>query len=100
MAQPITLDLPHSLGKARVRERLDSRIGRLGDRIPGGARVEHRWDGDTLLFSVHAMGQEVKSSVTVFDTHVHAVIDLPGLLGLFAGPIRAAIQREAPKLLT
>lgn len=99
MGQPITLDIPHSLGKAGVRQRLDGKIGRLGDRIPGGARVEHRWDGDTLSFTVHAMGQEVKSSATVFDAHVHAVVDLPGLLSLFAAPIRAAIQSEAPKLL-
>ena len=98
MAQPITLDIPHSLGKAGVRAKLDGRIGRLGEKIPGGARVEHRWDGDTLHFTVHAMGQAVKSA-TVFEQHVHAEVDLPALLQLFAAPIRAAIQAEAPKLL-
>ena len=99
MAQPITLDIPHQLGKAGVRTRLDGGIGRLGEKIPGGATVEHRWDGDTLHFTVHAMGQQVKSTAEVFDQHVRAVVDLPGLLALFAGPIKAAIQLEAPKLL-
>ena len=99
MAQPITLDIPHQLGIAGVRARLDSGIGRLGEKIPGGATVQHRWEGDTLHFTVHAMGQDVKSTAEVFDSHVHAVVDLPGLLALLAGPIKAAIQAEAPKLL-
>ena len=99
MTQPIALDIPHQLGKAGVRARLDGGIGRLGEKIPGGATVEHRWEGDTLHFTVHAMGQAIKSTATVFDAHVHAVVDLPGLLALLAGPIKAAIQLEAPKLL-
>ncbi len=99
MSTPITLDIPHKLGKAGVRQRLDGGVGRLGEKIPGGATVQHQWEGDTLHFTVHAMGQAVKSTATVFDSHVHAIVDLPGLLGMLAGPIRAAIQSEAPKLL-
>ena len=99
MAQPITLDIPHQLGKAGVRARLDGGVGRLAEKIPGGASVQHRWEGDTMHFTVQAMGQSVKSTATVFDAHVHAVVDVPGLLALFAGPIKAAIEVEAPKLL-
>lgn len=99
MPTPISLDIPHQLGKAGVRARLDGGIGRLGEKIPGGAKVEHRWDGDTLHFTVHAMGQAVRSTAEIFDKHVHAVVDLPALLALFAAPIRAAIEHEAPKLL-
>ncbi|WP_419809731.1 polyhydroxyalkanoic acid system family protein [Sphingomonas sp.] len=99
MANPITLDIPHQLGKAGVRSRLEDGIGRLGEKIPGGASVQHRWDGDTLHFTVQAMGQSIVSTATVFDKHVHAVVDLPGFLAMFAGPIKAAIEAEAPKLL-
>ena len=99
MATPITLDIPHQLGKAGVRARLDGGVGRLGEKIPGGAQVEHRWDGDTLHFTVQAMGQRVQSTATVFDNHVHAVVDLPGFLAMLAGPIKRAIEAEAPKLL-
>lgn len=99
MATPISLDIPHQLGKAGVRARLDGGVGRLGEKIPGGAQVQHRWEGDTLHFTVQAMGQTVTSTAEVFDSHVHAEVDLPGLLSLFAAPIRAAIEHEAPKLL-
>jgi hypothetical protein len=99
MSAPIELDIPHSLGKAAVRERLDGGIGKIGRMIPGGATVTHDWEGDTMVFTVQAMGQAIRSSATVFDDKVHAVVDLPGFLGLFASKIRDVIQAEAPKLL-
>ena len=99
MTAPIELDIPHQLGKAGVRARLDGGVGKIGRLLPGGAQVVHRWDGDTMVFTVAAMGQSIKSTATIFDDKVHAVVDLPGLLGLFAGRIRDAIQAEAPKLL-
>ena len=99
MSASIELDIPHKLGKAAVRERLDGGVGKIGRMIPGGAQVVHRWEGDTMVFTVDAMGQSIKSTATVFDDKVHASVDLPGFLGLFAGKIRDVIQAEAPKLL-
>lgn len=99
MTTPITLDIPHQLGKAGVRQRLDGGIGRIAEKIPGGAAVEHRWNGDTMHFTVQAMGQSIKSELTVYEDKVHAVVDLPAFLALLAGPVKAAIEKEAPKLL-
>jgi hypothetical protein len=99
MSQPLALDIPHKLDKERVRARLDGGVGKLGGNIPGGATVQHRWAGDTMHFTVTAMGQQVACTATVFDKHVHAVVDLPGMLSLLAGPIKAAIESQAPKLL-
>lgn len=99
MANPISLDIPHSLGKQAVRQRLEGGVSQVVDKIPGGGKVDHRWEGDTMHFTVQAMGQSIVSSATVFDDKVHAVVDLPGILGLFAGKIKGAIEREAPKLL-
>ncbi|EZP54641.1 MULTISPECIES: polyhydroxyalkanoic acid system family protein [unclassified Sphingomonas] len=99
MSAPIEVNIPHSLGKAAVRDRLDGGIGKIGRLIPGGAGVEHRWEGDTMHFTVTAMGQAIGCRATVSDSNVHAVVDLPGFLGLFAGKIRDVIQAEGPKLL-
>ncbi|HEU0044139.1 polyhydroxyalkanoic acid system family protein [Sphingomonas sp.] len=99
MTQPLTVDIPHQLGKDGIRDRLDRKIGKLGDNIPGGATVQHRWEGDTMHFTVGAMGQQIACTTTVYDNHVHAVVDLPGLLGMLAGPIKAAIESQGPKLL-
>lgn len=100
MGTPITLDIPHKLGKAGVRARLDGGIGRIGEKIPGGGVVQHDWNGDVMHFTVEAMGQRIASELTVFEDKVHAVVDLPAFLGLFADAVKAAIEKEAPKLLT
>ena len=99
MTAPIEINIPHQLGKQGVRDRLDGGIGKIGRLIPGGAQVDHRWEGDTMHFTVAAMGQSIGCRATVSDANVHAIVDLPGFLGLFAGKIRDAIQQEAPKLL-
>jgi hypothetical protein len=99
MATPVTVDIPHKLGKAAVRARLDGGIDKISASIPGGSVTDHRWEGDTLHFTATAMGQTIVSAVTVFETNVHAVVDLPGILGLFASKIQAYIGKEAPKLL-
>ena len=99
MGTPIAIDIPHSLGKDGVRQRLDGGISRITEKIPGGGVVQHRWEGDTMHFTVTAMGQSIASTATVFADKVHAVVDLPAFLGLYAGKVKEMIEREAPKLL-
>ena len=99
MSDPITVDIPHTLGLAAAKARVAGGIGKLAGMFPGGAAVDHRWEGDTLHFTVAALGQRVASRLTVFDAKVHAEVDLPPLLALFADKIRAKLAKEAPKLL-
>ena len=99
MGEPVEMDIPHKLGKAGVHARLDKGIGRIGTMIPGGAVVEHHWEGDTMLFTVQAMGQTIASTIETFENKVHAVIDLPPMMALFANQIKAVLQNEGPKLL-
>lgn len=100
MPAPIALDIPHQLGKVGARERLDRGIGKIGTMIPGGGQVQHDWDGDIMAFTLTAMGQTMQCTATVYDTHVHAAVDLPPMLALFAGKIGEALARGLPKLLT
>jgi len=99
MTEPITVDIPHRLGRETAKARIAGGIGKLAGLFPGGGHVEHRWEGDTMHFTVTALGQTVASRLEVFDAHVHAVVDLPPMLALFAGKIRDKLLKEAPKLL-
>jgi hypothetical protein len=99
MTAPIEIDLPHKLGRAAARARIESGTSRMASFIPGGTVSEHRWDGDTLSFTVEAMGQRVASRLTVLDDKVHCLFDLPPFLALFADKIRAKLARDGPKLL-
>lgn len=99
MTPPIEVDLPHKLGRDGARARMERGVGKLADFIPGGSVTEQRWDGDTLVLGIEAMGQRIGARLTVFDAHVHAAFDLPPFLALFAGKIRDKLQKDGPKLL-
>ncbi|ODP37722.1 polyhydroxyalkanoic acid system family protein [Sphingomonas turrisvirgatae] len=99
MPDPVIVDIPHKLGKEGARARLASGVGKIGSMIPGGGAVQERWDGDSLHFTVTAMGQTVASRLDLHDDRVHAEVDLPPFLALFAGKIREKLLKEAPKLL-
>jgi Putative polyhydroxyalkanoic acid system protein (PHA_gran_rgn) len=97
--EPIKVDIPHRLGREAAKARLEGGIGKLATLFPSGATVEHRWEGDTLQFTARAMGQTVASRLDVFDSHVHAEVDLPPMLALLGGRVRDQLMQIGPKLL-
>ncbi|MBN8808233.1 MAG: polyhydroxyalkanoic acid system family protein [Sphingomonas sp.] len=99
MTEPIVVEIPHKLGQAEARSRVDRGIGKLAGMIPGGAAVDHAWAGDVLNFTVAAMGQRIASRIDVRADRVIATVDLPPFLALFADRIRAKLTKEAPRLL-
>ena len=99
MSGPISVDLPHRLGKAGARARMEAGIGKLAGFVPGGTVTEHRWDGETMIIAVEAFAQRVAARMTVTETHVHAVFDLPPLLAPFAEKIRGKLARDGAGLL-
>jgi hypothetical protein len=99
MAQPIAVDLPHNLGKDEARRRIANNIHRLHEHIPGGAQVESGWAGDQLNLKIHALGDSVQATIDVEEAKVHLTVLLPGLLGMFAGPITAMLQKKGDLLL-
>src|SRR5215208_1114424 len=99
MSQPIEVDLPHKLGKDEARRRIANNIHKLEQHIPGGARVQSGWAGDQLNLDVHALGDSVAATIDVQETKVRVKVLLPGLLGMFAGPIQAMLQKKGGLLL-
>ena len=99
MTEPVTVEVPHKLGLAEARRRVEGGVGKLAGTIPGGAIVDHRWDGDMLHFTVAAMGQRIASKLEVRADRVIATVDLPPFLALFANKLKEKLAKEAPKLL-
>ncbi|RYD90177.1 MAG: hypothetical protein EOP61_30135, partial [Sphingomonadales bacterium] len=65
MADPITLDIPHKLGRAEARRRLENGMGQLAGFLPQGRVTHHAWAGDRLSFTVEALGQRVSAQLDV-----------------------------------
>jgi hypothetical protein len=99
MADPITVDIPHKLGREAARAKLEQGVGQIASVIPGGSLKSHRWEGDTLFFEIEAMGQRVGTKLEVFETRIHALVDLPPIAALFAEKIKAKLGQVGTKLL-
>ena len=101
MSVPVTIDVPHQLGRDGARARLKSRIGELGGHIPGGvADIQSSWPSENeMALGIKAMGQTVLVRLEVLDTLVRVHMTLPAMLAYFTGMISAAVRDQGTKLL-
>lgn len=99
MSNPVTVDIPHQLGKDEAKERLRKGLDKLGRFIPGAGILDDKWTADTLTFNIRALGQTASAKLDVFDDRVQAVIDLPSLLSVFADRAKQVLSEGGRKLL-
>jgi len=101
MAKPLTITIPHQLGKAEARRRLETGFERIEQQLAGGsqAQVEKTWDGDRMSFTAVAMGQTITGALNVVDDAIHLEIVLPGFLAMFAGKVKEKVRKEGQLLL-
>jgi len=100
MERPIEVELPHKLGREEAHRRIANNVHKLKDHIPGGAaQVQSGWMGDQLNLDITALGQTVVAQIDVEDSKVRCRVMLPGMLGLFAAPIEAALKAKGDVLL-
>jgi hypothetical protein len=99
MSEPVVVEIPHKLGRLAAKERLDKGVGKLTSFIPGSSVTERGWNGDTLTFTVQALGQRVAAKLDVFDERVRAELDLPSFLAMFANKAREFLSENGQKLL-
>ncbi len=101
MTEPLTIDVPHKLGRAGARERLRTRAGELASHIPGGmADVRTSWPGeDEMAMEIVAMGQTISARLEVQDTLVRVYLILPPMLSFFSGMIGSAVRESGTRML-
>ena len=101
MATPLVVTIPHQLGRAEARRRIENGFGKIVEALPGGAgRCSQRWESDRLVFAIVAVGQTVSGTIDVLDAAVTMEIRLPGVLGLIASGFKSRLQRAGQLLLT
>ena len=101
MSTPLRVSIPHALGRAEARRRIETGFSKLTSQLPGVAALRNQsWEGDRLAFSLAVLAQTVSGSVEVFETVVTIDIELPGLLGQIAGAFKDRLQKAGKLLLT
>ena len=100
MTPPLTVSIPHQLGRTEARRRIETGFAKSLAGVPGGiGSVSQRWEGDRLAFSVAALAQTITGFVDVGDAAVTMEIHLPGVLGLIASAFRSRLQKAGQLLL-
>jgi Putative polyhydroxyalkanoic acid system protein (PHA_gran_rgn) len=101
MTTPITINIPHQLGRIEARRRIETGFSNLVHQLPGiSGACSQQWDGDRLTFSVKGLGQTLSGVVDVLDASVTMQIELPGFLGTIAGRLVGRLQKAGQLLLT
>jgi hypothetical protein len=100
MSRPISIDIPHKLGAAEAKKRIEAGFAQLQQQISGGlAQVEKRWDGDRLVFNAKVLGQAISGRLQVLDEAVKREIDLPPMLAMIADTIKGRVKKQGVLLL-
>ena len=101
MATPISISIPHQLGRVEARRRIDAGFAKLVGQLPGSSgNVRQRWEGDRLVFSVSGLGQTVSGVVEVLDAAVTMELQLPAALAMIAGALKERVRSAGQLLLT
>jgi putative polyhydroxyalkanoate system protein len=101
MKRPVTVTISHSLGRDAARQRLQGGVGKVRDKLGGlGMQlVEESWQGDTLHFSVAALGHTVNGRIEVEDALVRVEVLLPWMLAIFAEKLKLGVEKQGQVLL-
>ena len=103
MGQTIVVNVPHKLGKAEAKRRIQEGFGAMqqleAGGLPGGLSFEKRWDGDEFHLMTGGLGQKLSAVLEILDDSVKVTIDVPILLTAIAEFIKAAITKQTIKAL-
>jgi hypothetical protein len=98
---PVTIDVPHRLGREGARARMKARVGDLAGHLPGGmAEITSSWPSeDEMTMEITAMGFTIPARLEVRDSLVRVHVSLPPMLAMFSGVIGSAVRTGGEKML-
>lgn len=100
MSKAVTLTLPHELGRAEARRRIDEGFASFSQHMGAVAGVLTKsWTGDRLSFVFQALGQEISGHIDVEDAAIRLEVLLPNLLALMAETVKRRLRKEGQLLL-
>ena len=93
MSQPLTISVPHRLGRREAKLRLDSGMSRIQSELAAFVRAfDYSWEDDRLNFRASAMWQTITGRLDVLDDAVRIEIDLPWMMRLLGETITRRIR--------
>jgi hypothetical protein len=99
MSDSISVDIPHNLGAAEAKRRVEANVGKLGRKLPAGATVNPAWEGDRLRLDIGLLGQQAIAMLDILEDRVRINVQLPPALAFFRQAIEAGLRQSGAALL-
>jgi hypothetical protein len=100
MTDTVTLIVSHRLGKAEAVRRLKDGLSRSNGQLGALIAIEQEtWQGDTVRFSLRALGQTATANIEALEDALRIDVSLPWLLAMAAKRLLPLLSKEATLLL-
>jgi Putative polyhydroxyalkanoic acid system protein (PHA_gran_rgn) len=100
MSDTVTVIIGHRLGKAEAERRIKDGLAHANGHLGSMIRIEQEtWEGDTVRFRMHALGQAAAASIEVLEDALRVEVSLPWLLAKAAKRLLPILRKEATLLL-
>ena len=100
MVEPVVVTIPHKLGKAEAKRRLEAGFGNVRSTFGESFVVlKDEWAGDHLDFSATMLGQKTTGTVDVAEDYVRLEVQLPWMLAMLANKAKALVTRQGKLML-
>jgi len=100
MTQPVVVTIPHALGKAEAKRRLQAGFHNVRTNVGESFVVlKDAWSGEHLDFQASLLGQTTKGKVDVADDHVRLEVQLPWVLAILANKAKALVEKQGRLML-
>lgn len=100
MSKPLIVVVPHQLGLAEARRRLDDALAQaramLGQKVTS---LDGTWTDNRLDLMIAAMGQKITAALDVAADHVRVEVELPWMLAMIAEKATGYIRKQGQLLL-
>src|SRR5262249_9819061 len=97
---PLTVSVPHRLGKDEAVRRLKGGMSQMATRLGALIAIEQEaWEGDRLTFQMRGFGQSASGTITVFDDVIRIDVMLPWFLAKLGERLLPALKNETTLLL-
>ncbi|PZU06847.1 polyhydroxyalkanoic acid system family protein [Sphingomonas sp.] len=94
------ISIPHELGKAEARRRIEQGLPKLQQHIPGGGSMEAEWPSDySLALLIGAMGQKIPVRLDIEEDHIRGDVTIPIFLKMMSGQVSEFVKTSAEKML-
>jgi len=100
MNAPLTVSVPHRLGKEEAVRRLKGGMSHMASKLGALVTIEQEvWSGDTLTFRMRGFGQSAAGTIAVFEDSIRIDVMLPWLLAKVGERLLPALKKETTLLL-